>query len=138
MLWSPAADTETEPPGPKKKLLGGGMIGACIGLLGGLLGIGGGVFVVPLLLYVLQTPTKIAAASSTFIVCFSSLTGFIGYAAMGDVNWRFILLAALASVAGGQAGSRIMSSRLKGKAVRILFSIVLFLMSAKLLYQVLS
>jgi len=34
------------------------------------------VFVVPLLIYVLKTPTKIAAASSTFIVCFSSLTGF--------------------------------------------------------------
>ena len=33
-------------------------------------------FVVPLLIYVLKTPTKIAAASSTFIVCFSSLTGF--------------------------------------------------------------
>ena len=45
------------------------------GPLGGLLGIGGGVFIVPLLIYILKTPTKIAAASSTFIVCFSSFTG---------------------------------------------------------------
>jgi len=136
MLWStegyaPKGDLE-----PKKKILGGIAIGACIGLIGGLMGIGGGVFVVPLLMYVLKTPTKIAAASSTFIVCFSSLTGFLGYATMGDINWGFILPAAVASFVGGQAGARIMSTKLKGKGIRFIFSILLFTMCAKLLFRV--
>ncbi len=135
MLMPPPGDAGGGGMPPSKKFAGGIAIGACIGLMGGLLGIGGGVFVVPLLIYVLKTPTKIAAASSTFIVCFSSLTGFLGYAAMEKINWVFILPAAVASFAGGQAGARIMSTRLKGKSIRIIFSIILFGLCAKLLHQ---
>ena len=138
MFLSPAVDTETPELSPAKKITGGILIGACIGLMGGLLGIGGGVFVVPLLIYVLKTPTKIAAASSTFIVCFSSFTGFLGYASMSEINWTFILPAAIASFAGGQAGARVMSSRLKGKNIRVMFSVILFVLCAKLLHQALS
>ena len=135
MLISPYADVEVVSVGSSKKIIGGIGIGAGIGVFGGLLGIGGGVFIVPLLIYVMKTPTKIAAASSTFIVCFSSLTGFLGYASMERINWLFILPAAIASFAGGQAGSRIMSSKLKGKNIRIIFSMILFVLCAKLLHQ---
>ncbi|MBA2882192.1 hypothetical protein HNR65_002533 [Desulfosalsimonas propionicica] len=135
MLFSPQGQDEESYLAPWKKMAGGIVIGACIGLLGGLLGIGGGVFVVPLLIYVLKTPTKIAAASSTFIVCFSSLTGFLGYVSMEAINWWFILPAAVASFAGGQAGARLMSTRLKGKTIRVLFSLVLFALCARLLHQ---
>jgi uncharacterized protein len=137
MFLSPNAATETPELSPVKKITGGIIIGACIGLMGGLLGIGGGVFVVPLLIYVLKTPTKIAAASSTFIVCFSSLTGFLGYASVSEINWTFMLPAAIASFAGGQVGARVMSSRLKGKSIRVIFSVILFVLCAKLLHQAL-
>ena len=135
MLMPPPKQANSIGTGPIKKTIGGIGIGVCIGLMGGFLGIGGGVFVVPLLIYVLKTPTKIAAASSTFIVCFSSLTGFIGYAALQQINWRFILPAAVASFAGGQVGARIMSSSLKGKTIRVIFSLLLFALCAKLVYQ---
>ncbi|MBW2488344.1 MAG: sulfite exporter TauE/SafE family protein [Deltaproteobacteria bacterium] len=135
MLMPPADEIESSDITPSKKVIAGIVIGACIGLMGGLLGIGGGVFVVPLLIYVLKTPTKIAAATSTFIVCFSSLTGFLGYASMAKINWMFILPAAVASFAGGQAGARIMSSRLKGKSIRVIFSVILFLLCVKLLHR---
>jgi len=138
MLMSPPDEVESSTMAASSKIIGGIAIGLCIGLMGGLLGIGGGVFVVPLLIYVLKTPTKIAAASSTFIVCFSSLTGFLGYATMGDINWKFILPAALFSLAGGQAGARIMSAKLKGRAIRVIFSIILFFLCAKLLHQYFS
>ena len=119
-----------------KKILGGAGIGAGIGVLAGLLGVGGGVFVVPLLIFLLKTPTKTAAASSTFIVCFSSLTGFMGYVAQGGINWGFVLPAAAVSLLGGMAGARIMSTRMKGKNIRVLFSFVLFALCVRLLYQV--
>jgi hypothetical protein len=135
MFMSPAADSGSHELSPAGKMTGGIVIGACIGLMGGLLGIGGGVFIVPLLIYVLKTPTKIAAASSTFIVCFSSLTGFMGYASMSEINWKFMLPAAIISFLGGQAGARVMSSRLKGKSIRMIFSVILFILCAKLLHQ---
>ncbi|MCG6892994.1 MAG: sulfite exporter TauE/SafE family protein [Desulfobacteraceae bacterium] len=137
MLMPPPKQADEAHVSRSKKVIGGLGIGFCIGLMGGFLGIGGGVFVVPLLIYVLKTPTKIAAASSTFIVCFSSLTGFLGYAAMEQINWHFILPAAVASFAGGQVGSRIMSSRLKGKTIRVVFSLLLFALCAKLIHQTL-
>ena len=138
MFLSPTVDPKTPALSPVKKITGGILIGACIGLLGGLLGIGGGVFVVPLLIYVLKTPTKIAAASSTFIVCFSSFTGFLGYASMSEINWTFMLPAAIASFAGGHVGARVMSTRLKGKNIRVMFSVILFILCAKLLHQALT
>lgn len=135
MLIPPAAEVDARPMESSKRIVGGIGVGALIGVMGGLLGIGGGVFIVPLLIYVMRTPTKIAAASSTFIVCFSSFTGFLGYASMEKIDWLFILPAAIASFVGGQAGARFMSARLKGKSIRIIFSILLFGLCAKLLYQ---
>ena len=54
---------------------------------------------------------------------------------METINWLFILPAAMASFAGGQAGARIMSAKLKGKSIQIIFSIILFALCAKLLHQ---
>lgn len=135
MLISPPKNVEKNNATPFKKILSGLIIGAVIGTMGGLLGIGGGVFVVPLLIYIINTPTKIAAASSTFIVCFSSLTGFLGYVSMTDINWMFLLPAAVAAFAGGQAGARIMTKGLKGKNIRTIFSVILFILCIKLIYQ---
>ena len=137
MLISPSKNLEQNLVEPSKKIIGGIIIGALIGSMSGLLGIGGGVFVVPLLIYVLKTPTKIAAASSTFIVCFSSLTGFLGYVSMAQINWMFILSAAVAAFAGGQVGARVMSKGLKGKSIRVIFSMILFILCVKLFYQAL-
>lgn len=137
MCFMPAGSKDPESLAPVKKMTAGGGIGALIGFIGGLLGIGGGVFVVPLLIIALGTPTKIAAASSTFIVCFSSLTGFLGYARLAPLNWMFILPAAVASFIGGQVGARIMSTGMKGKTIRLLFSVILFLLSVKLVCQAL-
>jgi uncharacterized membrane protein YfcA len=136
MLMPPPAEIQGAAIPPTQKIAGGLVIGGCIGLMGGLLGIGGGVFIVPLLIYGLKTPTKIAAASSTFIVCFSSLAGFLGYAILEKINWWFILPAAVASLAGGQAGARIMSTRLKAKRIRFIFSFILFALCAKLVHQI--
>ncbi|NQT70452.1 MAG: TSUP family transporter [Desulfobacteraceae bacterium] len=120
----------------RKRKLGAGLVGLVIGFLAGLLGIGGGVFVVPLLIYFLNIPTKTAAASSVFIVCFSSWTGFATHAFMHRMDWKFLFLAAIFSFAGGQIGSRTMAEKLGEKTVRIMFGGVLMLFCAKLLYRV--
>jgi uncharacterized protein len=133
--------TALEASGPAvsrvRLVAGGGAVGLAIGFLGGLLGIGGGVFVVPLLIYLLQVPTKTAAASSIFIVCFSSLTGFLTHASLGAVNWPFVLLAGLFSSAGGFLGSRLMVERIQARTIRLIFGIVLLALSARLVLQAL-
>lgn len=137
MLFSPKGQVQEQQGGKVKKAVGSGMIGLAIGFMSGLLGIGGGVFILPLLIYVLKVPTKTAAASNTLIVCFSSLTGFATHAAMSSINWSFILLAALFSFAGGQLGSRLMAERLQDRTARLIFVGVLFFMSVRLIYKTL-
>ncbi|SDB60113.1 hypothetical protein SAMN05660653_03089 [Desulfonatronum thiosulfatophilum] len=136
MLFVAKVTPHQEKVSSLRKAFLGALIGIVIGFLAGLLGIGGGIFVVPLLIYVLKIDTKIAAASSAFIVCFSSFSGFLAHASLAAPDWRFILTASLLAIAGGQIGSRIMIQRLQGRAIRILFGLVLLVLSANLLHQV--
>ncbi len=135
MLFSSKGKPKGPVAGRNTRILGGGTIGLVIGFLAGLLGIGGGVFVVPLLIYFIGIPTRTAAASSVFIVCFSSLTGFITHASISSIDWKFIFWAALFSFAGGQIGSRIMAEKLRGRTIRIVFGVVLLGFFFKLLQR---
>lgn len=137
MLFSARVKSRGAETGRFARMAASGLIGLGIGFMAGLLGIGGGVFVVPLLIYFVGIPTRTAAASSAFIVCFSSLSGFVTHAAMVSIDWQFVLLAAVFSFAGGQIGSRIMAEKLKGRSIRIVFGIVLVGFSLKLLHRAL-
>ncbi|MFQ6096870.1 MAG: sulfite exporter TauE/SafE family protein [Armatimonadota bacterium] len=77
-------------------------ISLTIGILGGMVGQGGSFILIPLMLYVLRLPTRVAIGSNLGIVFFSSLAGFVGKAATGQV----LPLLALALVAGAIPGSQ--------------------------------
>jgi uncharacterized membrane protein YfcA len=136
MLFSKKVQSKEVKISTARKILGGGIIGMIIGFVAGLLGIGGGVFIVPLLVFILRIPTKTAAATSMFIVVFSSFSGFLAHISIAKPDWNFILLAAVFSFAGGQIGSRIMAEKLKGSAVRKIFGVVLLVFVLKLLQKV--
>jgi len=135
MLFSKQVKSRGKGVSQLRRIIGGGLIGLVIGFMAGMLGIGGGVFIVPLLIYFLGIPTKSAAATSIFIVCFSSFVGFATHVSIGAMDWKFVLLAAVFSFTGGQIGSRIMSEKLKGRTIRIIFGVVLLLFSAKLIHR---
>ncbi len=117
------------------RVLQASFLGLVIGFMAGMLGIGGGIFVVPLLIYLLQVNPRTAAATTAFIVCFSSYAGFATHVAVTPLDWKFLVMAGIFSSAGGLAGSRLMSSRLSGAFVRKLFALVLFFLSLHLMYQ---
>jgi uncharacterized membrane protein YfcA len=136
MIFSGKPAAKGTQTGALPMVVGSAAIGVAVGVMAGLLGIGGGVFIVPLLIYVLKIPTKQAAATSIFIVVFSSFSGFITHVSLAGTDLRFILLAAVFSFAGGQLGSKIMSERLKGRAIRQIFGVVLLVFFLKLVQKV--
>jgi uncharacterized membrane protein YfcA len=138
MLFSKKRESKGVHIGDIRRIIGGGCIGAVIGVMAGMLGIGGGVFIVPLLIYILKMATKTAAATSIFIVVFSSFSGFIAHVSLADTDWKFILFAAIFSFAGGQLGSRIMVEKLKGRTVRQIFGVALIIFSIKLMQKALG
>jgi hypothetical protein len=103
--------------------------------LGGLLGVGGGNFIVPALVW-LGFDSKKAAATTAFIVIFSSLSGFFGHAAIGDINWQLLLSSAVGSVAGAIVGSWLMHWKLDASQVKRIIGVVLYAIALKMLWGV--
>ncbi len=76
----------------KERSIIGGSVGAFAGFVGGMLGLGGG-FIIALILMWMGYRTKQAAATTAFVVTFSSLSGYLGHVAEGHFNWTLTLIA---------------------------------------------
>jgi len=114
----------------KKRIIIGIVVGLSVGFLGGLLGIGGGFIFAPVLMY-LGYKTKEAAATTAFVVTFSSFSGYLGHAAQGDMNWPLTFILVGAVIIGSQFGARFMSNQAKPKMVKQIYAVVLILIAIK-------
>ncbi len=114
----------------KKRIIIGIIVGLSIGFLGGLLGIGGGFVFAPVLM-ALGYKTKEAAATTAFIVTFSSFSGYLGHVADGDMNWPLTIILVIAVIIGSQFGARFMSQKAKPKMVKKIYAAVLIIIAIK-------
>ncbi len=120
-----------------KKLVGYGLgVGAGAGYLGGLLGVGGGNFIVPVLVWLGFDPKK-ASATTAFIVIFSSLSGFLGQASLGAMNTTLLAYACAGSIAGAVLGSWLMQKKLQSSQVKLIIGIILYLIAAHMVWKLL-
>lgn len=110
-------------------VLVGGMI---VGILSGMLGIGGGSFIVPML-FLLGYGIKHAAATSGFIIIFTSLSGFIAHATSWEPDATLLIYIVLASFTGAQLGSHLMSGRMKAETLKRMFGAILLLMAVRII-----
>jgi uncharacterized membrane protein YfcA len=115
----------------KKELASGVATGTFAGYLGGLLGVGGGNFIVPALVWLGFDPKK-ASATTAFIVIFSSLSGFFGHATVGHVNLTLLSFSAVGSIAGALVGSWLMTEKLQSRHVKTIIGIVLYGIAIKM------
>lgn len=120
-----------------RRLVVGGAAGGVIGFLGGLLGIGGGFIVAPLLMW-MGYRTKMAAATTAYVVTFSSFSGFLGHVAEGHLNWTVTALAVLGVLVGSQLGATFMAKKAKAQWVKQTYAVVLLTIAAKLLLDALK
>jgi hypothetical protein len=96
------------------------LVGSCAGFLAGLLGVGGGVVMVPAFTAVLRIPIKEAVASSLVAVAIFSVPALITHVTLGHVNWAFALLLMVGSVPGAQLGSHLTLGSSE-RTIRVLF-----------------
>jgi len=100
--------------------------GSILGFVAGLIGRGGGSFVVPLL-YIAGLEAKAAAAASAFVVTCSGVSSFISHLAMAArPDWLIWAGCTVAVFLGSEIGSHLMAERLKPKGVRTIFGVVLW------------
>jgi uncharacterized membrane protein YfcA len=106
-------------------LTGVGMgVGGVAGFIGGLLGVGGGNIVVPALV-VLGFDSKKASTTTSVVVIFSSLTGFLGHLTLAGMDYGLLAWTAAGSAGGAALGSWLMVDRLKGRQVKVIIGLVL-------------
>jgi uncharacterized membrane protein YfcA len=109
-------------------------VGGVAGFLGGLLGVGGGNIIVPVLVW-LGIPAKKASATSSFIVIFSSLAGFAGRASLGNLDGGLLVYTVIGSVTGALSGSWLMSKKLQNKQVKLIIGVLLYVIAGKMLFD---
>ncbi len=112
------------------------IIGAAVGLLSGLVGVGGGIFLTPILLLMHWAETRVAAGVSVLFILVNSAAGLIGQYSRGLLNglpsevWIWIV----AAVAGGFIGSTLGSKKFNSITLRRVLAVVLLFAGVKLIF----
>ncbi len=134
-LWaSKQAEPETMMPLKKRSIIGF-FTGSFAGFIGGMLGLGGGFIIAPILM-MMGYKTKVAAGTTALVVTFSSFSGYFGHVAQGEMNWPLTIAVVIAVIIGSQLGGRYMTQKAKSKQVKMIYAIVLLLIAMKLVFDV--
>lgn len=107
-------------------------LGAIIGLLASILGVGGSFIMVPAMIYLLKVPTKVVVGTSLFQIVFVAAFNTIVHAmANQTVDVMLGLLLMVGSVAGAQYGTRV-GQKLRGEQLRGLLALLVLAVAIRL------
>ena len=110
------------------------IVGGVVGFVAGLLGVGGGNILIPLLTLLGFMPKKVAVAVS-FVVPFSALGSFFTYASYVELDWILLILVALSAMVGGYLGNYMMHFKLEQHHIKKFMAMILYLLALKLLWE---
>ena len=106
-------------------------VGALAGVLSGLLGVGGGIVMVPGFTEVARIPLKTAIATSLACVGIFAIPGTVTHAALGDIDWRFAGWLAVGVVPGARLGAHL---AIQASHRRLRLAVAIFLGVVSVLY----
>ncbi|HWS23141.1 MAG TPA: sulfite exporter TauE/SafE family protein [Anaerolineales bacterium] len=112
----------------------GAGVGSLAGFFGGLLGVGGGNFILPLFIW-LGLEAKVAAGTTALVVVFSSLSGFLGHASMGGLDPIFVSVMAIMSAFGSMLGSHLMKTKFSSSQLKKVIGILMFVIAIKMIFD---
>lgn len=109
------------------------IVGAALGFLAGLTGVGGGIFLSPVLLLAGWATLRTTAATSAVFILANSAAGLLGHLPRADHRPADLAWWVAAVVIGGVVGSQLGARRLPSPALRTLLATVLLVAGIKLL-----
>jgi len=112
-------------------------VGGVAGFLGGLLGVGGGNFILPVLNGLGLDP-KVAAGTTALVVIFSSLSGFLGHAVLGGLDPLLLGVTALMAAIGSLSGAYLMQHRLSSAQLKRIIGVLLWVIAAKIIWDLIG
>jgi len=106
-------------------------IGLLLGINSGLFGAGGGLMFLLVLIVILKYPTRIAIGTSSMIMAMTSMSGTVGYAIQGTVDYKTGAIIAVAAVVSGLLGARLankVDEKILNRIVGSIFAVIGILM----------
>ncbi|MEX1140413.1 MAG: sulfite exporter TauE/SafE family protein [Bacteroidota bacterium] len=107
--------------------------GGGIGFLSGIVGVGGGIFLSPIMILMKWATTKQTAAISAFFIVVNSIAGLGGRFARGGLEVGYIWPFVLAAAAGGLIGSYFGAGKFTSALLRRVLGVVLLIAAVKLI-----
>ncbi len=108
------------------------LVGAVVGFLAAIMGVGGGFIMVPAMIYILGMPTKVVVGTSLFQIIFvTAFTTLMHAITSQTVDMLLALVLIIGGVIGAQIGARI-GLRLKAEQLRILLSLLVLAVAGKI------
>jgi uncharacterized protein len=107
-------------------------VGAMVGFLAAIMGVGGGFIMVPAMIYLLGMPTKVVVGTSLFQIIFvAAFTAFMHAWTSQTVDLMLAALLILGGVIGAQIGARV-GVRLKAEQLRVLLALLVLAVAVKI------
>ena len=108
------------------------LVGAAVGFLAAIMGVGGGFILVPAMIYLLGMPTKVVIGTSLFQIIFVTAFTTVMHAVTSQtVDMMLALLLIFGGVIGAQIGARV-GLRLKAEQLRILLSLLVLAVALRI------
>ncbi|MFZ4122596.1 MAG: sulfite exporter TauE/SafE family protein [Caulobacterales bacterium] len=98
------------------------MTSGVVGFLSGMVGVGGGFVLTPILIF-LGIPPPVAVATQASQICASSVSGLLAHARRNGVDWRLGLVLAIGGVLGGWIGVNLFEKALEGGQIDLLIAL---------------
>ncbi len=109
-------------------------VGLLAGMLSGMIGVGGGIIIVPLLVLFGFTQHQAQGTSLAALLPPVTLLAVINYNKAGHINWKYALIISLIFIVGGYLGSKI-AIAIDQKLLKKIFGVILLLIAGKLLLE---
>lgn len=123
-------------PKPEIEILRGTFLGGSIGFLSGMVGIGGGIFLAPVLNLLKWDSPKNIAGTASFFILINSISGLAGQLSKNPhLDWAFVLPLMCAVLVGGQLGSRLTTFKFNQTLVRQLTAVLVLYAGANILWN---
>jgi uncharacterized membrane protein YfcA len=110
------------------------VLGLLSGCLGGLLGIGGGIIMVPALVYLVGLSPQRAAAISLTVIIPTALASLMTHLAHQPIEWRYPILITAGALIGGLCGATL-SHALPAETIKKIFAVFLVILGISLFLQ---
>jgi len=139
MMWIPRREQGGEVPANEVQFnrAGAFLIAAVVGFVGGMVGAPGAYIFIPLMIYVLQIPTRIALGSTMGIVFISSVAGLLGKIFTGQVPYLPTAAVVLGAIPGARMGGHF-SHKVPVALLRRVLAFIIGFAALRMIYDVLT